>query len=348
MIRPSVQALEPYVPGEQPKLKRIVKLNANENAYPPSPKVKDAIREFDPRRLRLYPDPGCNRLRHLLARRYGCKAESVFVGNGSDEVLRLAVDVFTRNAAPVGVFEPSYSLYPVLSAIREAPLCRVPLPNGDGELAALKVPEPKPDLFCLVNPNAPTGTIFGIEAVREFARKLAPSILLVDEAYALFAGSDCVALALEEPNVVVARTFSKAWSLAGLRVGVLVGPEPLVSALYKVKDSYNVDALAQAVAEAALSDPDWMQENVRRIVATRDRFSKALEEAGWDVTPSHANFVWCRPPENGPDAEKLQAKVRNWGFLVRRFTEPVELGSHLRISVGTDAEMDELLGLLVK
>ena len=345
MIRPSVQALAPYVPGEQPKLKRVVKLNANENAYPPSPKVKEALREFDPARLRLYPDPTASRLRHLLARRYGCKAECVFVGNGSDEVLRLAVDVFVRNAAPVGVFEPSYSLYPGLAAIREAPVGAVPLPPDDAALAALVPPDPRPDLFCLVNPNAPTGTMFGLEAVRAFARALAPATLLLDETYAAFAGEDCLRLALEEPNVVVSRTFSKAWSLAGLRVGVLVGPAPMVEALYKVKDSYNVDALAQALAEAALSDPEWMQANARRLAVTRDRFSAALREKGWDVTPSRTNFVWCRPPAP-KTAEEVQAKVRNWGFLLRRFADDPKVADHLRISMGTDEEMDELLRYL--
>lgn len=345
MIRASVQALEPYTPGEQPKLKRIVKLNANENAYPPSPKVKEALAAFDAATLRLYPDPGANRLRHLLARRYGCKAESVFVGNGSDEVLRLAIDVFVRNAAPVGVFSPSYSLYPVLAAIREAPLCTLPLPAGDAALAALAMPDPKPDLFCLVNPNAPTGTMFGIEAVRAFARALAPSILLIDETYTLFAGEDCMRLAFEEPNVVVSRSFSKAWSLAGLRVGVLVGPEPLIGAVMKVKDSYNVDAVALAVAEAALGDSAWMQTNVEKIRRTREAFCAGLRNKGWSVTPSRTNFVWCRPPEP-KTAEEVQARVRRWGFLVRRFADDPATAQFLRISIGTDAEMDELLRLV--
>ena len=345
MIRASVQALAPYVPGEQPKLKRVVKLNANENAYPPSPKVKEALAAFDPAALRLYPDPGANRLRHLLARRYGCKAESVFVGNGSDEVLRLAIDVFVRNAAPVGVFSPSYSLYPVLAAIREAPLCTLPLPEDDAALAALEIPDPRPDLFCLVNPNAPTGTMFGAEAVRAFARSLAPSVLLIDETYALFAGEDCMRLALEEPNVVVSRSFSKAWSLAGLRVGVLVGPAPLVGAVMKVKDSYNVDAVALAVAEAALSDPEWTARNVSRIVETREAFSAGLRAKGWTVVPSRTNFVWCRPPEP-KTAEEVQARVRRWGFLVRRFADDPATAGWLRVSMGTREEMEELLGLV--
>lgn len=341
MIRPSVQVLEPYVPGEQPKMKRIVKLNANENAYPPSPKVGEALAAFDYTRLRLYPDPVFNRLRHLLARRYDCKDYNLFVGNGSDEVLRLATDVFCRNAAHIAVFDPSYSLYPVLAEIREAPLDRIPLPGSDAELEALRLTDPTPDLFFLVNPNAPTGTRFGVDAIRAFARNHPGMTLVVDEAYAPFAGASCIRLALEEPNVVVSRTFSKAWSLAGLRVGILVGPQNLIDALYKVKDSYNVDVLAQTVAEAALSDPDWMEANVAKIRATRERFSDALRAKGWEVTPSFTNFVWCVPPE-GTSPEEVMLKLRQRGILIRHFNG-ANVSRFLRITIGTDEQMDEIL-----
>ena len=344
MIRASVLSLAPYVPGEQPKMKRLVKLNANENAYPPSPKVAEALRSFDAESLRRYPDSESATLRHHLARRYGCKMENVFAGNGSDEALRLAVHAFVRNAAHVGVFDPTYSLYQVLADIREAPLDKFPLPDGDAALAALRLPDPAPDLFCLVNPNAPTGTVFGKEAVRAFARAIAPSTLLVDETYVLFAGEDCLALALEEPNVVVSRSFSKAWSLAGLRVGVLVGSAENIGAIYKIKDSYNVDALAQALAVAALSDPAWMQANVRKILATRDRFAGELRKRGWFVQESRTNFLWTRPPE-GVSARGVFEKLRVRGILVRHFREP-GLDGFLRITVGTDAEMDGLLALL--
>lgn len=344
MIRASVQHLAPYVPGEQPKLKRIVKLNANENAYPPSPKIAEALAAFDPAQLRLYPDPTFNGLRHILARRYGCKDSNIFVGNGSDEVLRLATDVFCRNAAHIGVFDPSYSLYPVLSDIREAPLDRFPLPDSDDALASLHLPDPAPDLFFLVNPNAPTGTRFGMEAVRAFARNHKDMTLVIDEAYTLFAGADCMRLAFEEPNVLVSRTFSKAWSLAGIRVGVIVGPENLIDALYKVKDSYNVDKVAQLVATAALEDPDWMENNVAKIRATRERFSAALTDFGWNVTPSFTNFVWCVPPAD-TTAEEVQALLRTRGILVRRFNGP-GLSDHLRITIGTDEQMDEILALV--
>lgn len=344
MIRASVQSLAPYVPGEQPKTKRLVKLNANENAYPPSPKVQEALRSFDAGALRLYPDSESATLRHHLARRYGCKMENVFVGNGSDEALRLAVHAFVRNAAHVGVFDPTYSLYQVLADIREAPLDKFPLPKDDAGLAAFRPPDPAPDLFCLVNPNAPTGTVFGIDAVRAFARALAPATLLVDETYVLFAGEDCLALALDEPNVVVSRSFSKAWSLAGLRVGVLVGSEENIGAIYKIKDSYNLDALAQTLAVAALSDPAWMEDNVRKIRATRDRFAGELRKRGWFVQESKTNFLWTRPAEPHTAIE-IAGRLRARGILVRRFAEP-GIDGFLRISVGTDAQMDELLALL--
>ena len=344
MIRASVLPLAPYVPGEQPKAKRLVKLNANENAYPPSPRVAEALRSFDAGSLRRYPDSDSATLRHHLARRYGCKADCVFVGNGSDEALRLAVHAFVRNAAHVGVFDPTYSLYQVLADIREAPLDKFPLPDGDAALAALRLPDPVPDLFCLVNPNAPTGTMFGKDAVRAFARSIAPATLLVDETYVLFAGRDCLELALEEPNVVVSRSFSKAWSLAGLRVGVLVGSAENIGAICKIKDSYNVDALAQALAVAALSDPEWMRENVRKILATRDRFAGELRRRGWLVQDSHTNFLWVRPPE-GATARGVLEKLRARGILVRHFPEPA-LEDRLRISIGTDAQMDEILALV--
>ena len=344
MIRASVLSLAPYVPGEQPKLKRLVKLNANENAYPPSPKVAEALRAFDVESLRRYPDSESAKLRHHLARRYGCKMENVFVGNGSDEALRLAVHAFVRNAAHVGVFRPTYSLYKVLADIREAPLDEFPLPDGDAALSRFRLPDPAPDLFCLVNPNAPTGTIFGIDAVRAFARAIAPSTLLVDETYVLFAGRDCLSLALEEPNVVVSRSFSKAWSLAGLRVGVLVGSEESIGAIYRIKDSYNVDALAQELAVAALSDPEWMKENVRKILATRDRFAGELRKRGWFVQESATNFLWTLPGEPHTALEVL-GRLRARGILVRHFAEP-GLDKFLRITVGTDEQMDEILSIL--
>ena len=344
MIRASVQSLAPYVPGEQPKLKRLVKLNANENAYPPSPKVQEALRSFDAAALRRYPDSESARLRHFLARRYGCKMENVFVGNGSDEALRLAVHVFVRNAAHVGVFDPTYSLYQVLADIREAPLDRFPLPEDDAALARFRLPDPAPDLFCLVNPNAPTGTIFGIDAVRDFARAIAPATLLVDETYVLFAGRDCLSLALEEPNVVVSRSFSKAWSLAGLRVGVLVGSEENIGAIYKVKDSYNVDAVAQRVALAALRDRAYHRKTVAMVVRTRKAFSKELERRGWDVLPSESNFVFAKPPAPAK-AKDVFAYLKSRNIFVRYFPGPLT-GDRLRITIGTDAQMSTLLGAI--
>ena len=334
--------LTAYTPGEQPRDKKYIKLNTNENPYPPCPKIQK--KKINAEDFRLYPDPDCRVLKEALADTLRVPPSHIFTGNGSDEVLRLATDVFVRNAAHIGIFDPTYSLYPVLADIREAPLDVFPLPQSDEALCAFRFPDPRPDLFFLVNPNAPTGTMFGLEAVRALARTLAPSILIVDEAYALFSGTDCMRLAFEEPNVLISRTFSKAWSLAGLRVGILVGDEALISNLYKVKDSYNVDVLAQTIAEAALSDPGWMEENCRKIVATRERFSAALTEKGWKVTPSHTNFVWCVPPPPLTGRAVLE-KLRTRGILIRHFSaKPLE--RFVRITIGTDEQMDEILSLV--
>jgi histidinol-phosphate aminotransferase len=341
-IRESVQALKAYVPGEQPKVAGLVKLNTNENPYPPSPAVARALREFAADRLRLYPDPSCAALREAIAKLNGCGPEQVFVGNGSDEVLRLATRAFTQAGGAIASFEPSYSLYPVLAAAEEVGFRAVRLGADFGWV------EPPADLdaslFCLANPNAPTGVLAPPERVRAFCERFA-GVVLVDEAYVDFAGgSSCVELALELRNVLVSRTVSKSYSLAGLRVGYAVGSAELVGALNKLKDSYNVDALAQAAARAALEDGDWMRDNVRRIVATRERVAAELSKRGFGVVPSSANFLLAEPPA-GTSAADLFAELRAKNVLVRYFPGPLT-GRHLRITVGTDEEMDLFLAAL--
>ena len=340
MIRPSVQALAPYVPGEQPKLKRIVKLNANENAYPPSPKVKEALRDFDPARLRLYPDPECTHLRHLLARRYGCKAANVFVGNGSDEVLALATRAFVEDGGAVGCFDPTYSLYPVLSEIRNVVCRRAPL-NDDftwrtppSDFAA--------DLFFLTNPNAPTSIAYPKSEIAAFCKSFS-GVVLIDEAYADFAEDNCMDLATTagNRNVIVSRTLSKSFSLAGIRTGYCIGPADLIDAMYKVKDSYNLDGVTQVVALAALNDLDWMRANAAKIKATRARVASELKARGWSMPQSSTNFLFVRPPDG--DARRIFDALRDKGIFVRFFASTPD---YIRITIGTDAEMDRLLAEL--
>jgi len=381
-----VRKLEGYVPGEQPQSKNVVKLNTNENPYPPTPKCAEALKGFDLDRLRRYPDPNFTALREALARLNGTRPENVFVGNGSDEILALAARTFVENDEAIGSLDPSYSLYKTLAAIRdvkwvgcggqrvevrgqrsevkgqtkEADLhCLTsdlgPLPSDLGPLTSDLGPltsdlGPLTSLFLWTNPNAPTGEFAEPKVIADFARKF-PGVVLVDEAYADFARANCMALATRKGNrnVLVMRTFSKSYSLAGLRVGYCVGPKDLVDALYKMKDSYNVDAVAQAVALAAVNDQAWMKANVAKVVKTRTWLTAELERRGWDVIPSESNFLFARPA--APDrpfgtAARLASSIfdalRQRNIFVRYFPGP-KTGDRLRITVGTDAQVKKLL-----
>ena len=341
-IRKAVRKLQAYVPGEQPQVAGLVKLNTNENPYPPSPAVARTLKESAAEALRLYPDPLCAALRERLAAIHGCAADQIFVGNGSDEVLRLATRAFTQPGGACAAFDPSYSLYPVLAAAEEVQFRAVPLATGFGWT------EPPADLeatlFFLANPNAPTGVCYPSETVRAFGRRF-QGVVLVDEAYADFSeGRDCLALAKSLPNVLVCRTLSKSFSLAGLRLGYAVGSAELIGAMYQLKDSYNVDRLAQAIALAALGDLPWMQDNARRIVATRKRVAAELEKRGFRVVPSGANFLFVEPPA-GRAAADLFVELRTKKILVRYFPGD-RTGNHLRVTIGTDAQMDAFLAAL--
>ena len=338
-VRPSVRELTAYAPGEQPKVEGLIKLNTNENPYPPSPAVAHVLRECAAESLRLYPDPLCRDLRERIAEQAGCAAENVFVGNGSDEVLRLCARAFTPPGGAVASFEPSYSLYPVLAAAEELAFRTVPLGEGFGWT------EPPDDLdaslFFLANPNAPTGTFYPLERIAGFCGRFR-GVVLLDEAYVDFAGGrDGLALAKERPNVLVCRTMSKSYSLAGLRLGWAIGSAGLVGALYKLKDSYNVDRLAQAIARAALGDEPWMRDNARRIVATRERVAADLEKRGFRVVPSAANFLFVEPPP-GRSAADLFAALRARKILVRYFPGG-RTDNYLRVTIGTDVQMDAFL-----
>ncbi len=338
-IRKCVQALHAYVPGEQPTDPAIIKLNTNENPYPPSPSVQALLNEFDAERLRLYPDPVCRELREVLAELHGCKAEQILVGNGSDEVLLLAIRAFVEGDQRVGYFEPSYSLYPVLSAIEDVETYEVPLDDEFGWVD----PDPRAAaLFFITNPNAPTSLLHSRERIASFCAA-SGGVVLVDEAYGDFAREHCMDLALSCDNVLVSRTVSKSYSLAGLRLGYVVGPEPLIAALYKIKDSYNVDRLAQDIATAAIRDQTYFKETVTRIQVTRERIALALREKRFEVAPSETNFLWVRPSDR--DAAGLFERLREQKILVRYFPG-ARTGEWLRITVGTDPEMDKLLACL--
>ncbi|MBO7689118.1 MAG: histidinol-phosphate transaminase [Kiritimatiellae bacterium] len=344
-IAKSVRALTPYTPGEQPKDRSVIKLNTNENPYLPSPLVEKVLASFDLDRLRRYPDPVFTELREKIAERDGTVPARVFVGNGSDEVLTLAARAFVDDGEAIGSFDPSYSLYKTLAAIRNVPFAPSPLaPDFTWAPPVTRAGDAPVALFLLTNPNAPTSVRYPREQVAAFAKEF-PGVVLVDEAYADFADDTCMPLAAapDNANVVVMRTLSKSFSLAGLRLGYCVGPEDLIEALYKVKDSYNVDALAQAVALAALADLPWMRRNAAKVQKTRDITADELRRRGWDVPPSQTNFLFAKPAHR-PAAEIFEA-LRQRNIFVRYFPGP-RTGDRLRISIGTDADMDTLLAVL--
>lgn len=337
MIARHVRKLEAYVPGEQPRARGVVKLNTNENPYPPSPACAGVLKHFSLDLLRRYPDPSFCALRDALAKLNDADPDCVFVGNGSDEVLSVAARAFVEDDESIGSLDPSYSLYKTLAAIRDV--------KWIGAKNLLTRIAPKTSLFLLTNPNAPTGEFREPSEIAAFAKRFR-GVLVVDEAYADFARANCMSLAVAPTNrnIIVMRTFSKSYSLAGLRVGYCVGPKNLIDAMYKVKDSYNVDAVAQAVALAAVKDQAWMRTNVAKVVRTRARFVTALEKRGWDVMPSESNFVFARPParENAAD---LFAWFRSKNIFVRYFPGP-KTGDRLRITIGTDGQMKALLNTI--
>ena len=350
MTTKSVRRLSPYTPGEQPKAKGVIKLNTNENPYLPSPRCADALRGFALEALRKYPDPVFAALRERLAKMWKTVPGRVFVGNGSDEILTLAAKAFVENDEAIGSLDPSYSLYKTLAAIRDVPFVPTPLEadfSWNGRIAGA---DPKTgarvSLFLLTNPNAPTGVLAAERTIAAAVKKF-KGVMVVDEAYADFSSRNCVGLATAKDcrNIIVMRTLSKSFSLAGLRLGYCIGPEPLIEALYKVKDSYNVDAVAQTVALAALGDLKWMKANVAKVRRTRKRLAAELTRRGWDVAPSESNFLFARPAHR--PAAWIFAKLRERNIFVRYFPGP-RTGDRIRITVGTDPDTDALLGALAE
>ena len=345
-----IELLEAYVPGEQPKSRDVVKLNTNENPYPPSPKCAEVLASFNLDQIRRYPDPEFVTLRKTIAKRFGTGPERVFVGNGSDEILSLAARAFVENDECIASLDPSYSLYKTLAAIRDVKWVGLPLASlllaysSRRSTLSARLPQ-KASLFLWANPNAPTGAWTEPATISSFAHKF-PGVVLVDEAYADFAKGNCMGLAIapRNKNVIVMRTFSKSYSLAGLRVGFCIGPSDLIEALYKVKDSYNVDAVAQAVALAAFNDRIYHAKTVAAVKKTRAALIHELRRRGWDVPDSEANFVFAKPPLT-TTAEEVFEGLRRRMVFVRYFPGP-QTGDRLRITVGTPSEVKRLLNTL--
>ena len=335
-IRRNVRDMDGYTPGEQPSDPDVIKLNTNENPYPPSPAINAVLENLALAKMRRYPDPLATELRTAIAQLHGCGIDHVFAGNGSDEVLALCLRAFVEAYGSVGYFEPSYSLYPVLAAIHDVETRPVLLTDDFG----WNMPSDyQASLFFLTQPNAPTGLIYPREQVESFCDDF-DGIIVIDEAYVDFAARDCMDLALSRSNVLVARSFSKSYSLAGIRLGYLVGNPSLIAALYKIKDSYNINQLTQRIGLAAVRDSAYMESNCERIIATRKRVADSLQDMDFEVYPTQTNFLWVRPCRT--PALTLFEELKKERIFVRHFPGEVT-GEFLRITVGTDAEMDSFL-----
>ncbi len=341
-FRPNIDAIEGYTPGFQPREEGWTKLNTNENPYPPSPAVREALVGAAGTTLKKYPDPTGERFREVAAERLGTVPERIICGNGSDDLLTIAMRSFCGEGDAVAWPWPTYSLYPVLARIQGARPVEVEF-SDDYTLPIDGLAEAGARLTLVCNPNAPSGTLTPPERVGELAAAI-DGVVLVDEAYVNFADENCLRLVAEHGNVVVTRSMSKSYSLAGLRFGWAVAQEPLIEGMMKVKDSYNVDALALAGATAAMSDRDWMLRNVEKVRAGRARLSKGLERLGLRPWPSQTNFVLARAPE-GRDAGDLYRRLFERKILVRYWDMP-RLADCMRITVGSEEEISTLLGAL--
>lgn len=343
---PAIQSLVPYTPGEQPKVDGLIKLNTNENPYPPAPGVEAVLHAFDSERLRLYPDPDCQDLKQALADNAGLKRNQVFVGNGSDEVLALTFMALLRQPKPLLLPETSYSFYNVYIDLfgidaRHIPLTddfRIDLDDYCGENGGI----------IFANPNAPTSISLDLEAIRNLLERNTESVVVVDEAYVDFGAESATQLVEQYPNLLVIQTFSKSRSLAGMRVGFAFGHPELIEALERVKNSFNsypLDMLAQQTAIAAIADKEYFAACVQRIIDTRDWTTGQLQQLGFDVLPSHTNFVFASHPR--APAGELMPYLRDNKILVRHFTKP-GIDNHLRITIGTPEEMQALVDCLQK
>jgi histidinol-phosphate aminotransferase len=337
-IRPDIARLEGYVPGEQPRDRRVIKLNTNENPYPPSPRVLEALHAAITADLRLYPDPMASALRAKAAAVYGVSPDQILAGNGSDDLLTILVRTCAAPGDAIVYPIPTYSLYETLIAIQGATKVEVPFPS-DFTLPVEGLGEQGQKMTIVCNPNAPSGTFVPIEVLGDLASRL-QGLLVVDEAYVDFATGTALPLVNTHRNVLVLRTFSKSFALCGLRVGLAFGDREVIAQLAKVKDSYNVNRLGAVAAEAALTDYDWMLASAAKVRAVRQTLIAGLRDAGFQCLPSETNFVLARRP--GVNLKPLQLRLKDAGILVRHFDTP-GLRDALRISVGTADEIAALL-----
>ncbi|MGA1063329.1 MAG: histidinol-phosphate transaminase [Burkholderiaceae bacterium] len=344
---PVVGQLAPYIPGEQPQVDGLIKLNTNENPYPPSPRVVEAIRAVlgaDGNRLRLYPDPHSAELRAAAAGLYGLTADHVFAGNGSDEVLAFVFQGLLHHSEPVVFPDITYSFYPSYCRLYGLTHTTLAL-TDDFEIELAAVPRSARALI-FPNPNAPTGRVLARSAIEQFLTERPETLVVVDEAYVDFGAESCAPLVASHANLLVTQSLSKSRALAGLRVGLAFGQPGLLEALIRIKDSFNsypLDRLAGAAAVAAMTDTDWLERNRQTVMRSRDWLTQQLTKLGFEVLPSMANFVYARHPER--EAAVLADGLRARKILVRHFDKP-RIHDRLRITVGTQPQCEALVDAL--
>ena len=341
---PFVKNLVPYVPGEQPKLSKLVKLNTNENPYGPSPKALEAMQAQLNDDLRLYPDPNGERLKQAVADYYGVQSAQVFVGNGSDEVLAHAFHALFQHGRPLLFPDISYSFYPVYCGLYGIPFEAVAL-DEQFQIRVADYARPNGGIV-FPNPNAPTGCLMTLEAIEQLLQANPDSVVLVDEAYIDFGGVSAISLVDRYPNLLVTQTLSKSRSLAGLRVGLAVGHVDLIEALERIKNSFNsypLDRIALAGAAVAFEDRAYFQQTCQQVIGSRNTVVAGLEKLGFEVLPSAANFVFARHPQH--DAALLASGLREQSVIVRHFKQQ-RIAQFLRISIGSEEQNQALLTAL--
>ncbi len=342
---PFVKDLVPYVPGEQPKLAKLVKLNTNENPYGPSPKALAAMQAELNDNLRLYPDPNGERLKQAVADYYAVQPAQVFVGNGSDEVLAHVFQALLKHSKPILFPDITYSFYPVYCGLYDIAYETIPL-NERFEIQVDDYFRPNGGII-FPNPNAPTGVPLKLTEIERLLKTNTSSVVVIDEAYVDFGTESAISLIQKYPHLLVTHTLSKARSLAGLRVGYALGHPDLIEGLLRVKDSFNsypIDSLAAAGAIAAMQDREYFESSCKKVMATREHLVVAIQKMGFDVLPSGANFIFAKHP--AWDGADLAAQLREHGIIIRHFKRPERIAPYLRITIGTDAQNQQLITVL--
>lgn len=341
---PQVRELEPYVPGEQPKIDNLLKLNTNENPYPPSPKVAQAVQALLANQadvLKLYPDPDAAALKHAIAQQQGVEVSQVFVGNGSDEVLAHIFKAFFVQDKPLLYPDISYSFYPVYSQFFNLNTIEVPLtPSYEIDVADYKQPNGG---IIIANPNAPTGRAISLSMIIQLLTQSPDSVVVIDEAYVDFGAESAVSLVSQFDNLVVCQTTSKSRSLAGLRVGFAIAQPHLITALEAVKNSFNsypIDRFALAAAVASFEDQAYFEQQCQKVIASREQLIQEMQALGFDILPSKANFIFATHPQHA--ANEIAAQLRQQGVIVRYFNKP-RIDQFLRITIGTPEQNERLL-----